>query len=137
MKRTVLSFLAALALTLPVIAPAPAQADDGFKDMTMNTVLFPIKAVGIGAGMVVGIPVAITRRASHRSMEFTETFADKIGGHEHLPPRAFAFLAAVPVGIVVGTGEGVYYGGRNAIVSGSEKPFGLGSFSLESESMDK
>ncbi len=136
MKRTVLSFLAALALTLPVIAPAPALADDGLKDMTMNTVLFPIKAVGIGAGMVVGIPVAITRRASVRSMEFTDTFADKIGGHEHIPPRAMASLAGIPFGIIVGTGEGVYYGGKNAIVNGSEKPFCLGSFSLESEMTD-
>ncbi len=136
MKKTVLSFLAALALTLPVVAPAPAQADEDLKDMTMNTVLFPIKAVGIGAGMVVGIPVAITRRASVRSMEFTDSFADNIGGHEHIPPRAMASLVGIPFGILVGAGEGVYYGGKNAIVNGSDKPFCLGSFSLESEMMD-
>lgn len=135
MKRTVLSFLAALALAVPVIAPTPALADDGFKDMTMNTVLFPVKAVGIGAGMVVGIPVAITRRASSRSMEFTDTFADKIGGHEHIPPRAMASLAGIPFGILVGTGEGVYYGGKNAI-SNCDKPFSLESFSLGSELTD-
>lgn len=101
--------------------------------MAKNAAMFPVKALAIGSGTVVGIPIAITRRASSRSIEFTQSFADQIGGHEHIMPNVFAMTMGVPFGLLVGTGEGVYYGGKNAIVNGSEKPFSLASFSLESE----
>ncbi len=129
MKKSLSMLLAVLAIS----ACAPANAEDT-KEMAKNTALFPIKAVAMGAGMVVGIPVAITRRSSNRCIEYTQNIADKIGGKEHGPPAIFASVLGMPAGLIVGAGEGVYYGGRNAINGGAgEKPFALGTFSLDSE----
>lgn len=128
MKKS-LSALLALALTATLSAPAQAESA---KDMAVNAAWFPVKAVVIGTGMVVGIPVAITRRASSRSIEYTQNFADNIGGKDHIPPMVIASVMGVPFGLLVGTGEGVYFGGKNAITSGSgEKPFSLETFSLQ------
>src|SRR5262249_34835257 len=107
------------------------------KEMAVNAAWFPVKAVVVGTGMVVGIPVAITRRASTRSLGYTKEFADKIGGSDHIPPMFFAGFWGIPTGIFVGTCEGVYFGGKNAIVNGAgEKPFSLATFSLESGEME-
>lgn len=129
MKKSVLTILAALALT----ATGPAYAEDA-KEMAINAAWFPVKAVAVGSGMVVGIPVAITRRSSSRAIEYTQNFADKIGGKDSIPPMFFASFMGIPFGLLVGTGEGVYFGGRNAISHGvEEKPFSLATFSLDSE----
>jgi len=128
-KKSLLTILAALALT----TSGPAYAEDA-KEMAINAAWFPVKAVAVGSGMVVGIPVAITRRTSNRCIEYTQNFADKIGGKEHIHPMLFASVMGVPFGLLVGTGEGVFYGGKNAINHGvEEKPFSLGTFSLDSE----
>lgn len=129
MKKSLSMLLAALAIA----TAAPANAEDT-KEMAKNAALFPVKAVAMGAGMVVGIPVAITRRSSNRCIEYTQNIADKIGGHEHAPPAIFASVIGMPAGLIVGAGEGVYYGGKNAINGGAgEKPFALATFSLDSE----
>lgn len=128
-KKSLSMLLAALAIA----TCSPANAEDT-KEMAKNAALFPVKAAAVGAGMVVGIPVAITRRSSNRCIEFTQSFADKIGGKEHIPPSVIASVLGMPFGLLVGTGEGIYYGGKNAIDGGSgEKPFGLATFSLDSE----
>ncbi|MBI1269805.1 hypothetical protein GC174_05180 [bacterium] len=111
---------------------APCLAADA-QEMAKGYAMFPVKALAIGTGTVVGIPIAITRRASSRSVEFTQNFADQIGGHENIVPSAFAMLMGVPFGLLVGTGEGVYYGGKNGIVNGYESPFSLSSFSLDTD----
>jgi hypothetical protein len=128
-KKSLLTLLAALALT----TCGPAYAEDA-KEMAINAAWFPVKAVAVGSGMVIGIPVAITRRSSNRCIEFTQNFADKIGGKEHIPPMMIASVMGMPFGLIVGTGEGVYFGGRNAINHGvEEKPFSLSTFSLDPE----
>lgn len=124
-KATILAVIAgALCMT------APAQADDKNMDMLKGAAMFPVKVAGVGTAMVFGTPIAVTRRTSVRIREYTSTFADKIGGHEHFPPNLFASLWSVPCGTLVGVSEGVYYGGKNAIVHGVEKPFCTDSFSL-------
>ena len=135
MKKTLSILLAAAALSTTTLCPPAAQAED-MKEMAVNTAMFPVKALGIGAGMALGIPIAITRRASSRAVEYTQNFADQIGGKENIPPMVFASVMGIPFGVLVGAGEGVYYGGRNAITNGSEKPFSLGSVSLDSELED-
>jgi len=128
-KKSLLTLLAALALT----NCGPANAED-MKEMAKNTALFPVKALAIGSGMVVGIPVAITRRSSNRCIEYTQNFADQIGGKEHIHPMLFGSLMGMPFGLLVGTGEGLFFGGRNAINHGvEEKPFSLATFSLDPE----
>lgn len=123
-----------LSLSLAAVAAVgfvgPARADDDMKSCAKNMALLPVRAAAIATGMVVGIPVAIVRRTSDRCVENTNTYADKIGGHESIPPRVFSMALAVPVGMIVGTGEGVMAGGKNALQYGVEKPFSLSSLSL-------
>lgn len=131
MKKSFLTLLAAVAMTTALCGPARAE---DFKEMATNAAWFPVKALAVGTGMVVGIPVAVTRRSSNRCIEYTQNFADKIGGKEHIPPMVFASFMGMPFGLLVGTGEGVYFGGKNAITHGvEEKPFQLSTFSLDPE----
>ena len=118
-----------VALVMVSMSAAPSYAEDA-KEMAMGYAMFPVKALVMGAGAVVGIPVAITRRASSRSIEFTQNFADQMGGHENIVPSAFGMILGLPFGMLVGTGEGVYYGGKNA-VSTYEEPFTLKTFRLD------
>ncbi len=121
--------MALLALTLNT-APAFAESEGS---MAKQALMLPVRMVAIGSGMVLGIPVAIVRRSGARSVGFTEQFADNIGGKEHMIPMGMASLMGVPFGLVVGTAEGVYSGGRNSINHGWEKPFCLDSFSMGEE----
>lgn len=128
MKKSLPATLAALALATSLAAPA--TAGDGLKCAAM----LPVKAVALTTGMVVGIPVAITRRSTTRSFDYSNKFADKIGGHEHGPPMLFAGLAAWPAGIITGSAQGLYLGSKNAWTNGTgEKPFSLGTFSLDED----
>lgn len=122
--------LALSAATFGIATPAHAEKEG---EMAKQALLLPVRMTAIGSGMVVGIPVAITRRSSNRCIEFTQTFADNIGGKEHIIPMAMASIMGVPFGLVVGSAEGVHAGGKNAISSGWEKPFSLDSFSLGEE----
>lgn len=125
--------IAITALTLLAIGAGsvlPACADDN-KEMMHNAAMFPVRALGMGTALVVGTPIAVTRRVSNRVIGITSDFADKIGGKDNFPPVAGAAILGVPFGIIVGTGEGLYYGGKNAISHSVEKPFSSASFSLE------
>ncbi len=124
-----IGLLALLALTLNS-APAFAESEG---TMAKQALMLPVRMVAIGSGMALGIPVAIVRRTGSRSVEFTESFADNIGGKEHMIPLGMASLMGVPFGMLVGTAEGVYSGGRNSISHGWEKPFSLDSFSMGEE----
>lgn len=123
--------LALLAL-FAAVSTGPALADEP-KTMAENAVLFPVRAASVATGLVVGVPVAIARRASNRMIEYTGNFADKIGGKDHIPPMVFGSVLGLPFGLLVGTGEGVYYGGKNAFSNSVEKPFSLATFSLDKE----
>jgi hypothetical protein len=70
-----IGLLALLALTLNT--PAFAESEG---TMAKQALMLPVRMAAIGSGMVVGIPVAIVRRTGSRSVEFTEKFADNIGG---------------------------------------------------------
>ncbi len=124
-----IGLLALLALTLNT-APAFAESEG---TMAKQALMLPVRMVAMGSGMVMGIPVAIVRRSGARSVGFTESFADNIGGKEHMIPMGMASLMGVPFGMMVGTAEGVYSGGRNSISHGWEKPFSLESFSMGEE----
>ncbi|MBY0546532.1 MAG: hypothetical protein K2W95_04530 [Candidatus Obscuribacterales bacterium] len=121
--------LVAVALGVGVTSALPANAES-VPDMAKNAAMFPVTAVGVGSAIVVGTPIAITRQVAVRIRDFTGNFADKIGGKEDFPPNLFASFASVPVGTIVGTAEGLYYGPKNAVTHGVEKPFSVASFSL-------
>ena len=124
-----IGLLALLALTLNT-SPAFAESEG---TMAKQALMLPVRMVAMGSGMALGIPVAIVRRSGARSVGFTESFADNIGGKEHMIPMGMASLMGVPFGLMVGTAEGVYSGGRNSISHGWEKPFSLESFSMGEE----
>jgi hypothetical protein len=128
---------AAALLTIVALGAAlPSQADEP-KSMVTNAVMFPVRAASVATGLVVGIPVAMLRRTSNRCIEYTDNFADKIGGHEHGPPVMFGAILGMPFGLLVGSGEGVYYGGKNAFCNSVEKPFSLSTMSLADELDEK
>ncbi|MBI4533384.1 MAG: hypothetical protein HY711_05495 [Candidatus Melainabacteria bacterium] len=127
MKKFALSTVALAAVLLSSVLPVSAE---DAKEMMQNAAMFPVKALGVGAGLVLGTPIAVTRCTASKTREYTGTFADKIGGKEHAVPTAFAMVLSVPFGVLAGTSQGVYYGGKNAIAHGSEKPFSKDSFSL-------
>ncbi len=130
-KATVFAVAIALSQLLPAMADDPQAKPSGDSgSMLKNAAMLPVKALGIGSGLVVGTPVAIIRRTTVRIREYTGEFADKIGGRKDFPPNFFASFLSVPCGVVVGTGEGLEYGLKNAVEHGNEKPFGLDSFSL-------
>lgn len=131
MKKAI-TFMAA-ALMLGAAAPAMADdkgGDDSVGTMAKNAAWFPVQVAGVTAGWVVGTPIAVTRQVAVRIRKYNEEAADKIGGHEYFPPNLFASFFAVPAGSIVGLGEGVYLGAKNAIGHGGEHPFSLDSFSL-------
>lgn len=134
MKKTL-----AIALSLTAMSVLPlsaARADEGWKDGIHSAARFPIKVTGVATGLVVGIPMAITRKASNRMINYTNDFADKIGGHNSAPPCMFASVVGLPFGLLVGTAEGVYVGGTNAFQHGFDKPFSGESLSL-SETLEE
>ncbi|MCC7530637.1 MAG: hypothetical protein IT342_19090 [Candidatus Melainabacteria bacterium] len=124
-----IGLLALLALTLNT-APAFAESEG---TMAKQALMLPVRMAAMGSGMALGVPVAIVRRSGARSVGFTESFADNIGGKEHMIPLGMASLMGIPFGLLVGTAEGVYSGGRNSISHGWEKPFSLESFSMGEE----
>jgi hypothetical protein len=123
---------AALLTILALGAALPAQADEA-KSMMKNAAMFPVRAASVATGLVVGIPVAMIRRSGDRCIEYTDNFADKIGGHEHGPPMVIGAVLGMPFGLLVGSGEGVFYGGKNAFCNSVEKPFSLKTMSLDEE----
>lgn len=124
--------LALLAVFASACGVNPAMADET-KSIAKNAVMFPVRAASVASGLAVGIPVAIVRRASNRSIEFSGSFADKIGGKEHIPPMMMGAVLGMPFGMIVGTGEGCYFGSKNAFSNCVEKPFSKASFSLDTE----
>ena len=128
--KTTLLALSTLAATLGAAGPALA---DGTKDMIKNSAMLPVRMLSVGSTAVVGTPIAITRQVTVRIRQFTKEGADKIGGSKDFPPNFYASFFSVPAGTLVGTAEGFYYGGKNAVQAGYKKPFSLEAFSLGDE----
>ncbi len=120
-------------LTLACAAMPALAADNDTMTMAKETVWFPVQVVGMTSGCGFGIPICMVRRCAVRIHDFTVSAADKIGGHQNFPPVMFASLFGVPAGLLVGTSEGLYYGGRNGISHGWDKPFCPESFSCQTD----
>lgn len=116
---------------MTVTSLVPARADDGLQDAVKHTAMVPVCALSVASGLVLGVPVAIFRRASTRMINYTESVADAIGGRNSAPPMIFGSVIGFPMGLVVGTGEGIYAGTTNAVQKGVEKPFSAASFSMD------
>lgn len=133
MRRPTATLLAALVVSTLATLPVRAADGEGVGDMAKKTVWLPVQVAGIGAGMAVGIPFAMVRQVITRTAQKTGDVADKIGGKDHFPPNLLAAPIGIGFGLVVGTAEGVFYGGRNAFKHGFEKPFTPASFSMNDD----
>ena len=131
MKKFRFALLALTLLSTNLICPVLADTDKTM-DMAKGTALFPVKVAAVSSGIFFGTPIAITRYTATKIREYTGNAADKIGGKEHFSPNLFACLFSIPAGTLVGVSEGCYYGTKNAIVNGVDKPFSLESFTLGS-----
>lgn len=124
--------LLALAATLAMTAPARA-ADDGL-DMATQGSLMVTRVGGIGAGVVVGTPIAVIRESVKSYIDLTQSAADSVGepmgGKDSGPVCLVVSLVTLPAGLLVGGAKGLYYGTRNGVVSGFNTPFHPDSFSL-------
>jgi hypothetical protein len=85
--------------------------------------MWPVKLVAMGAGAVVGTPIAVTRYVAKESVASTK----KIAGDKSNPVFAVACgVVGVPIGVFVGGVEGLYHGPANAY----SHPFNKDAFSL-------
>jgi hypothetical protein len=127
--KTKLAALLSLCMALGAYAPAFA-ADDGLQQAVDGS-LMVTRVGGVGAGLVLGTPVAVVRETRKTYVDMTEKFADKVGDHSFGPSVLLASVFTIPASLVLGGLKGAYYGGKNAMTSGFSNPFAPASFSLE------
>ncbi len=122
----------ASALSLVMLAGllAPAFAADEPLDKAVDGGLIVTRMGGLGAGMVVGVPVAVTRQVVKSYKDLTVKVADKVGGHEFGPSCALVSFVTAPAALVYGGATGAFYGSKNAFVHGFNEPFHPDSFSV-------
>ena len=127
-------FGALLALVATLAVSAPVRAADEPLDMVTQGSLMFTRVGGIGAGLVVGTPIAVVRESVKSYIDLTQGAADsvgeKMGGKDSGPVCLVVSLVTLPAGLLVGGAKGLYYGTRNGVVSGFNTPFHPDSFSL-------
>lgn len=111
--------LSSLALMLASVSPS--MAADG--NPVLGVMMWPVKAVGMTTAAVVGTPIAVTRYVAKESVASTK----KIAGDSSNPALlGAAGILGLPIGLFVGSVEGVYYGSYNSY----KNPFNKDAFSL-------
>ena len=129
MKISNLAAALSLLLSAGIIAPAFA-ADEPLQKAVDGSVMVT-RVGGVGAGMVVGTPVAIVKQTVKSYVHMTKGLADKMpGGHDCGPCCLVASVATIPACLVVGPATGTYYGVKNGMKVGFSNPFSPQSFSL-------
>jgi len=108
----------------------PAIADDGGVHKASEIALVPVRIAGVGAALVVGTPIAVTRAVPKQFIGMTTTVAEKIGGHDFFPSCVIASVVTGPAAVVVGGTKGVINGSKAAVIHGFGEPFAPKSFSL-------
>lgn len=121
-----------LVLVLALLASnlLPAIAGEEGLDKSVDGSLIVTRVGGVGAGLVVGTPVACIKESIKSVKDLTSHAADQVGGHEFGPSVLLVSVATVPAGLLVGGVKGVYFGTKNALVHGFNEPFHPNSFSM-------
>ena len=132
MKKFGLGMIFTLCAAIGGLAPAFA-ADNPLAQVTQGS-LMVTRIGGLGAGMVLGCPVAIFKESVKSYIGFTQSTADqagsKVGGKDSVPVCAVVSMVTLPAALVVGGAKGLYYGCKNGITHGFNEPFHPDSFSL-------
>ncbi len=131
MKISKLAGLVSLVVALSTVTPT--FADDGHMDKVVDGSLMVTRVGGVGAGLVVGTPVACVRSTYKTYIDWTQAGAEHLGGKDCGPSCALVSLVTIPGAIVWGGLTGLYYGGKNAVTKGFNEPFHPDSFSLGKE----
>ncbi len=132
-KRSNLAVAFSLLLMAATLAPAMAKDENSALDKSVQGGLMVTRVGGVGAGVVVGAPVAVVRETISSYKSMTETLADKVGGKDNGLSCALVSLVTVPGAMVVGSVKGMYYGSRNGIMHGFQEPFSPASFSISKD----
>ncbi len=120
-----------LGMVLGIMSPALAdKGGDEPMDKVVEGSLIVTRVGGVGAGLVLGCPVATVRETYKSYTTWTPELADKIGGKDCGPCMGLVSLVTLPASIVWGGVTGVYYGSKNAFMKGFTEPFHPDSFSL-------
>lgn len=120
MKGRILSL--ASALTILASGAVPALAADSSVS-PLGVVMWPVKVVGMTTAAVIGTPIAVTRYVAKESVASTK----KLSGDKANPFKTGAMaVIGVPIGVVVGGTEGMWYGMHNAY----SQPFNKDAFTL-------
>ncbi len=113
---------------------APAMAADEPLEKTTQGSLMVTRVGGMASGVVLGTPVAAGRETYKSYINFTEAAADKVGGKvggkDNGPVCLVVSLVTLPAAVVVGSAKGLYYGVKNGVWGGFDRPFYKDSYSL-------
>ena len=129
MKSSKISIALAALVAMGSVAPAFADDDTGL-DKAANASLIVTRVGGLGAAMVVGMPIAVVRETTRSYRGLTNSAADKVGGKDFGPSCLLVSLVTLPAAMVVGGAKGTYIGSRNAMKHGFNDPFNSDSFSV-------
>lgn len=129
MNSSKISIALAALVAMGSVAPAFADDDTGL-DKAANASLIVTRIGGLGAAMVVGMPIAVVRETTRSYRGLTNSAADKIGGKDFGPSCLLVSLVTLPAAMVVGGAKGTYIGSRNAMKHGFNDPFNSDSFSV-------
>lgn len=134
MKRSNLAAAFSLLLMVANLSPALAKDDEGALDKSVQSGLMVTRVGGVGAGVVLGTPVAVVRETISSYIGLTEAAADKagggIGGKDSGIACAVVSLVTAPAAVVLGGAKGLFYGSKNGMVHGFNEPFSPASFSI-------
>lgn len=122
------SFILASALVGTLVAPSFADGDT-FK----NIVTFPVKVVGTGAGVVVGVPLGAFKDSVKGSIKASRAVAGKLGNEDNSGCMLFGSILGGPVGFVGGGAYGCFDGAVHGAKEGYSKPFSKDTFTFKDE----
>jgi hypothetical protein len=128
-KSSKISIALAALVAMGSVAPAFADDDTGL-DKAANASLIVTRVGGVGAAMVVGMPIAVVRETTRSYRGLTNSAADKVGGKDFGPSCLLVSLVTLPAAMFVGGAKGTYIGSRNAMKHGFNDPFNSDSFSV-------
>lgn len=130
MKKSLIAALSMLTMA-STVAPVFAADDDSLEKVINGTMMIT-RVGGLGTGIVIGTPVAMTRRTVSTYKAWTNELADQVGGHEFGPSVLLVSLVTAPAAVAWGGLTGAFYGTRNA-VSHFNEPFSANTFSVQDD----
>lgn len=130
---------ASIILLATTFLPIPAGAADSEPveraeieaHQNKSAVAFPKAAVGVLAGLTIGIPVKISKDIRKETRRMAGTLRGDVGNEFGLTENAFVLCGAVPFGILSGMIMGAVRGTERAVTYGAAQPFSKESLGLK------